>query len=175
MPRSTPKPVEHSLLEDVPFLLARAALNFRKFNEHTLREVGVADLAPGFASVLHALDELGDCTVSMLVEQTHLPNGTLTGVLDTLEGDRYIERRRNPEDGRSWLIKLTASGRRLCAKLHTRHRAVMEVFRAAFTKSELAALSRLLVKASNCMRAQVPTQRKRSGARRASRARKQGA
>ena len=146
-------PTTCSVLEDLPFCLARATLSFRRFNDQTLRAIGLPSLAPGAASVLHALQEEQRCTVNRLVERTHLPNGTLTGLLDELEGEGYLARFSNPEDGRSWLVGLTARGLRLCKKLQTRHGLVMEVFGEALTDTEQAELVRLLGKVTQCMRA----------------------
>jgi DNA-binding MarR family transcriptional regulator len=139
------------ILDDLPFCLARATLGFRKFNDETLRAVGLDRLAPGLASVLHAVEELKVCTVNRLVEKTHVPNGTLTGLLDTLQDEGYVQRVPNPKDGRSWLIRLTKKGARLCAKLHERHRAAMEILSGVLTKKEMAELARLLEKVTKCM------------------------
>jgi DNA-binding MarR family transcriptional regulator len=147
----TPSPAL-SVLEDLPFCLARATLGFRRFNEQTLRATGLASLATGKASILHALEEERDCAVNRLVERTHLPNGTLTGLLDELEAEGYLERFSNPLDGRSWLVGLTAKGHRLCRKLEKRHKMVMEVFGEAFSGAEQAELVRLLGKVTDCMR-----------------------
>jgi DNA-binding MarR family transcriptional regulator len=144
-----------TVLEDLPFCLARATLSFRRFNDQTLRAVGLDSLAPGMSSVLHALEEHDDCTINRLVETTHLPNGTLTGLLDELEEEGHIERLRNPDDGRSWLVRLSPSGRRLCTKLQKRHRLVMDVFEESLSEAEMAELTRLLGKATTCMRAHV--------------------
>lgn len=92
-------------------------LGFRRFNDRTLRAVGLKPQPPGMASVLHALEEQDDCTVNSVVQRTHLANGTLTGLLDALERDGCLQRAANPDDGRSWRIQLTPAGRRLCAKL----------------------------------------------------------
>ena len=142
-----------SVLEDLPFCLARATLAFRRFNDLTLRAIGLASLAPGAASILHALQEERSCTVNRLVEKTHLPNGTLSGLLDELEGDGYLARFSNPEDGRSWLVGLTTQGLRLCKKLQRRHGLVMEVFGETLSDAEQAELVRLLGKVTQCMRA----------------------
>jgi MarR family transcriptional regulator for hemolysin len=142
-----------SVLEDLPFCLARATLGFRRFNDLTLRAIGLVSLAPGAASVLHALQEERSCTVNRLVERTHLPNGTLTGLLDELEEDGYLARFANPEDGRSWLVGLTPQGLRLCKKLQRRHGLVMAYFAEKLTDSEQAELVRLLGKVTQCMRA----------------------
>jgi DNA-binding MarR family transcriptional regulator len=142
-----------SVLEDLPFCLARATLGFRRFNDLTLRAIGLASLAPGAASILHSLQEERSCTVNRLVEKTHLPNGTLTGLLDELEEDGYLARFSNPEDGRSWLVGLTTQGLRICKKLQRRHGLVMEVLGETLTDAEQAELVRLLGKVTQCMRA----------------------
>jgi DNA-binding MarR family transcriptional regulator len=152
-------PTTSSVLEDLPFCLARATLSFRRFNDQTLRATGLPSLAPGMASVLHALQEEPRCTVNRLVERTHLPNGTLTGLLDELEGEGYLARFPNPEDGRSWLVALTTQGLRLCRKLEKRHGMVMKVFGDALTDSEQATLVRLLGKVTQCMRVYRPEER----------------
>ena len=151
-------PQTRSILEDLPFCFARASLSFRRFNDQTLHAAGSESLAPGLASVLHAVEELGDCTVNQLVERTHLPNGTLTGLLDTLERDGRIQRTRNPEDGRSRLIGLTRNGHELCAKLHIRHRAVMRIYGEALSETEMAELTRLLGKVTACMRSHAASE-----------------
>lgn len=146
-----------SVLEDLPFCLARATLAFRRFNDQTLRAAGLPALPPGAASVLHVLAEEGQrCPVNCLVERTHLPNGTLTGLLDELEKAGYLARCANPDDGRSWLVGLTPAGLRLCAKLQKRHDLVMDVIGETFTSNEQAELARLLEKATHCMRAYRP-------------------
>lgn len=146
MSRHPSAPAPRTVLDDLPFCLARAALNFRRLNDQTLRASGLKSLAPGAASVLHALAELDGGTVSRLVERTHLPNGTLTGLLDVLERDGQIERRANPEDGRSWKLGLTKQGRRLAGELEKRHRRVMELFGEVLTADEQDELARLLEK-----------------------------
>ena len=143
----------NTLLDDLPFHLARVGLSFRRFNERTLRSVGLKSQAPGMASVVHALREQDDCPVSSLVERTHLPNGTLTGLLDTLEHEGCVQRTRDAADRRSWRVRLTAKGRRLGAKLEERHRVVMEILDQALSGAETAALKRLLARVTEQMRA----------------------
>lgn len=144
--------VPRTVLNDLPFCLARATIGFRRFCDHTLRAVGLAGQAPGMASVLHALEELDDCTVNALVERTQFPNGTLTGLLDALERDRFIRRIRNPDDGRSRIIQLTKQGRQICAKLHERHEQVMNFLGEEFSETESDTLARLLDRLSEHMR-----------------------
>lgn len=148
---STPSP--STVLEDLPFYLARASLNFRRFNDRTLRELGLPSLAPGAASVVHALAENKNCTVSSVAERTQLPNGTLSGLLDSLEVDGYLRRVENADDGRSWRLRLTARGRRLAAKLTRRHEVVMRHFSEVLSEQETAQLKDLLARLTARMRA----------------------
>ncbi len=146
MPKKSPRP------DDLPFSLARMALCFRRFSDQTLRAVGLAGLAPGLASVLHALDAMGTCTTGQLVEATRFPNGTLTGLLDTLEEQGLVSRKANPEDGRSRMLTLTSRGRRTCGKLHDRHALSLACLNKALGQREAANLARLLDKTSEALR-----------------------
>lgn len=146
-------PPGRTILEDLPFHLARVGLSFRRLNERTLRAVGLKSQAPGMASVVHALREQDGSAVSSLVERTHLPNGTLTGLLDVLEREGCISRVRDVDDRRSWRVRLTAKGHRLGAKLEKRHRLVMVVLGQALSADEAAELDRLLARVNAHMRA----------------------
>jgi DNA-binding MarR family transcriptional regulator len=145
-----------TILDDLPFVFVRASLAFRRFNELSLQAIGLKNLAPGLASVLHALEEMGPCTVNRLVERTHLPNGTLTGLLDTLEREGHIRRSRNPDDGRSRLIALTTGGKVLCSRLRERHLLVMNHLSGRMDESDLAQLTSLLEQLAACMQAFEP-------------------
>ncbi|HET7535564.1 MAG TPA: MarR family transcriptional regulator [Candidatus Didemnitutus sp.] len=159
MPPTQSDPTADSVLADLPFCLARATLAFRRFNDQSLRAVGLPSLAPGEASILHVLQEEQRCTVNRLVEKSHLPNGTLTGLLDDLEREGYLARFSNPEDGRSWLVGLTPAGIRLCRKLQKRHEMVMEVLGESLSDAEQDELVRLLGKVTHWMRAYRPEDR----------------
>lgn len=150
--RSAPTPSVATVLDDLPFHLARATLAFRRFSDRTLRALGLPPQPPGIASLLHALDEQDDCPVGSLVERTHLPNGTLTGLLDGLEREGCVQRTRNVEDGRSWRIRLTSKGRNLCRRLRERHRLVMAVVADTLSANESAELKRLLSRLTLRMR-----------------------
>ncbi len=154
-----------TVLDDLPFCLAQASLVFRRFSDLTLRATGVDGQAPGLATVLHTLDEFGESPVSLLVDQSRLPNGTVTGLLDTLEDDGLIRRTRNPEDGRSWIVALTPKGNRACGKLRRRHGRVMAVFGDALSKAEARRLATLLRKLSSHLQAYTGSHEVRSRSR----------
>jgi DNA-binding MarR family transcriptional regulator len=144
-----------TVLDDVPFHLARLMISFTRLSAASLREVGLNAQAPGDGSVLHALFESDDLPAKELAQRTHLPKGTLTGVLERLEKSGWIKRVDDPDDGRAWRVRLTARGRALQPKMEQRHGRVMEVLRRALGERDTKTLSRLLEKATSAMREAV--------------------
>jgi DNA-binding MarR family transcriptional regulator len=138
-------------LEDLPFYLVRAAVAFRRMNDCALRQVGMKSQPLGAGSVLHVMFEQDSCTVKSLVEQTQIPNGTLTGVLDGLERGGFIRRADNAKDGRSWLIQLTAKGEAMRDQVKRRHEIITELFEEALSPSETAAIKRALRRLTESM------------------------
>ncbi len=65
---------------------------------------------------LDALTRLGPRTLNELAAELYLDKSTTSRVVTTLERKGYVVRQRHPRDGRSVLIDVTASGKRL----HTR-------------------------------------------------------
>jgi DNA-binding MarR family transcriptional regulator len=131
-------------LEDLPFYLVRDTVAFRRMNDCALRQVGMESQPLGAGSVLHTLFEDDSCTVKSLVERTLLPNGTLTGVLDGLERDGLIRRVKNADDGRSWLVQLTARGKAVRGTVMRRHKIITDLFDAAISPQETLLLKRAL-------------------------------
>ena len=60
-------------------------------------------------------------TPARLAELAGVRRATMSGLLDVLERDRWIVRRKNPDDGRSREISLSASGRARLTKLLPDH------------------------------------------------------
>lgn len=153
-------------LDDLPFYLVRAAVAFRRMNDCALRKVGMRSQPVGAGSVLHVLFEQNSCTVKSLVEQTQIPNGTLTGVLDGLVEDGFIRRVENADDGRSWLIQLAPKGEVMRDRITRRHEIIMELFAKALSARETALLKHALHRLTESMndhvsanRSQTPTSR----------------
>lgn len=63
--------------------------------------------------VMMALWERSPRTVNEIGEAVDLDSGTLTPLLKRLESSGYVSRRRDKDDGRRVMIKLTAAGDRL--------------------------------------------------------------
>jgi DNA-binding MarR family transcriptional regulator len=94
--------------------------------------------------ILAVLHERRDCTMNQLADLTTVDRTTLTRALDHMVRDRLVERRSDPNDGRSVRLRLTpageiAFGRVLPRVIEQNARAVR-----GFSESELAALLALL-------------------------------
>ncbi|MBT8068776.1 MAG: MarR family transcriptional regulator [Gammaproteobacteria bacterium] len=66
--------------------------------------------------VLQTLLE-GTWDVSTLASQTRVTKGAMTRLLDGLESRGFVERHQDPNDGRRWLIELTATGTKEARRL----------------------------------------------------------
>jgi DNA-binding MarR family transcriptional regulator len=63
-------------------------------------------------AVLHALSEAGPISQGRLGETLRVHASNLVAVIDGLEAEQLVLRRRDPVDRRRYLIELTARGRR---------------------------------------------------------------
>lgn len=141
-----------TILDTIPFQLAQTLLAFTRVSAETLRDEGLKPQALGVGSVLYALFEEDDVILKSLIQVTHLPKGTLTGILNRLERDGFISRHPDTQDGRACRVKLTAKGRALEAKMRRRHDRFMQMFQSSLSERELCTLTRLLSKAMTAMR-----------------------
>ena len=66
--------------------------------------------------VLQTLLE-GTWDVSTLASHTRVTKGAMTRLLDGLESRGFVERHQDPDDGRRWLIELTATGTKEARRL----------------------------------------------------------
>jgi DNA-binding MarR family transcriptional regulator len=61
--------------------------------------------------LLRVLEQEGDCTMTQLACSLNLAQRRITDLTAALVNEGFIERRPNPNDGRSSVISLTATGR----------------------------------------------------------------
>ena len=100
----------------------------RRLNWRAKRSGG--SIAPDRLRVLMVLEVEGEATHSQLVRETELTPAGISVMVDELETEALVRRRRDGADGRVWWISLTEDGRVLTA----RHRkAWVDTFAAAFT------------------------------------------
>ncbi len=78
--------------------------------------------APGLtqaeAHILCHLDEFGDSAVSELHRAFAHKRSTLTSVLDRLDSQGLVTRESSQKDRRSFVVRLTRSGKKKAAKIH---------------------------------------------------------
>jgi len=78
----------------------------------TLLQAAMADagLRPDEYAVYSAVFELGPISPSELGETLGMPRTTVTHYMDAMRAAGHLHERRNPADGRSYLVRLTPSG-----------------------------------------------------------------
>jgi DNA-binding MarR family transcriptional regulator len=76
------------------------------------------DLTQAEAHILCHLHEFGDSAVSELHRAFAHKRSTLTSVLDRLDSRELITRESSQKDRRSFVVKLTAAGKKKAAKIH---------------------------------------------------------
>lgn len=76
------------------------------------------DLKPGWYSILTILSEYDGLTPSELSRVCGRDRSTLSSTLKGLSTRGLIERRQNPDDQRSYSVRLTDEGRRMYTRLH---------------------------------------------------------
>jgi DNA-binding MarR family transcriptional regulator len=100
------------------------ALTFLSPLHRATRQIGLwfdshlTGLAGTEGHLLSYLVPYGPCTVSELVRVFGSKHSTMTSVLDRLEKRGLIERKDNPEDKRSFLVGLTARGRKAASRVN---------------------------------------------------------
>ena len=133
--------------KDDPYLsvlrpLVEAYLAFYRVGNRHIQSMG---LTPGQFDVIAELEGTKGLTCAELSNQTLTTKGTLTGVLDRLEGRGLIQRGPVGGDRRAIKVQLTAKGNELFKEVFPAHAEFMRPFFAqALRASEVQVAKRLL-------------------------------
>jgi MarR family transcriptional regulator, 2-MHQ and catechol-resistance regulon repressor len=103
--------------------------------------LGISDFA-----ILELLLHKGPQPVNVIGRKILLTSGSITTAVDRLEAKKLVHRASDPDDRRSRIVALTASGRRLISTAFQQHAADMERAFHALNSRERAALIHLLKK-----------------------------
>jgi len=110
------------------------------------RAAGKADLKPGWYALLTVLAERESMTPSELSRVCGRDRSTLTASLKGLAARRLIARHLNPDDQRSYSVRLTEEGRKMQKRLHAiadRHDRRLDEIAGEDKAALIAALGRI--------------------------------
>ena len=120
-----------------------------------LRENNMADLEGARGRIIFALWGNDGVPIKTLCEKTSLDKSTLTGIIDRLERDGYIERKPSETDKRSTLISLTGKEQEFAKNIQKVSEQMNEIFYKGFTDEEITQFDTLLARIlENCKEAE---------------------
>jgi MarR family transcriptional regulator, lower aerobic nicotinate degradation pathway regulator len=108
-------------------------------------------LRPRHLVALTVLRHGGDCTQQALAAMLEMDGTNIVGLLNELEAEKLIERRRSPEDRRRHVVELTDAGAKQLAKVEFALAAVEAEVLGALDESQREALYNLLLQAARGM------------------------
>ncbi len=126
---------------NLPRLLLQAREAVLEHFRPGLREHGLTDQQ---WRVLRVLAELGPCDVSTIANEAYLLGPSLSGMLTRMERDGLLVREADARDARRSVVRATAKGKRLVAKLAESIEAHYESMEGTLGKPRLLALYALL-------------------------------
>jgi DNA-binding MarR family transcriptional regulator len=114
---------------------------------------------------LRTLERLGPIRTNALADALQLDASTVTRQVAALVADGFVERRPDPDDGRSSTLAITASGRRTMRRVEgERRRVLVEMFRS-WDEGERHDLGRGLTQLNTALIEQVALLRLQAGSR----------
>jgi len=144
------QPVEHRS----GALLDHLARRMRVRSEAVLAPLG---LRPRHLVALTVLRAAGDCTQQSLAARLEMDGTNIVGLLNELEAEKLIERRRSPEDRRRHLVELTEAGAKQLAKVESALAAIEDEVLGALDKNQRETLHSLLLQAARGGETSCPT------------------
>ena len=120
-----------------------------------LRDNDMADLEGARGRIIFALWGKDGVPIKTLCEKTSLDKSTLTGIIDRLERDGYIERKPSQTDKRSTLILLTGKEQEFANHIQKVSDQMNEIFYKGFTDEEITRFDSMLARIlANCKEAE---------------------
>ena len=142
------KPRVDAIVETVIYLYTES----RRLTKGLARTFG---LTGPQLTVIKILEELGDLSLSGLSARIKAKNSTVTGIIDRMEREGLVERKRSEADRRIVLIRLTDKGHDLAESIEVKP---MQLFRQALRslpRRDLEELFRILEKLQSHVREAV--------------------
>ncbi len=127
----------------VCFLIGRVS---RRLNKITKENIAKYGLTTSQFFLLIALYEENGILISKLAEKVALDKATLTGIIDRLERDGFVERRDDPKDRRAIRVYLTEKAEALRDELLKIYHKNNSRFLSVLTDEERKAFERIVEK-----------------------------
>jgi len=131
------------LLSSTTFLLKRLGFAAKEHSHDAFEGTG---LSPFHFAVLALLEEDPRETQAAIADALGYDRSHIVRLLDELEERDLVVRKRDPDDRRRHVVKLTPDGRKSLGKLRAIVRRLEDEFLAALDAGERAALHALLVR-----------------------------
>jgi DNA-binding MarR family transcriptional regulator len=131
------------LVASATFLLKRLGFAAK---ERTMKAYEGTGLHPYHHAILLVLDEGSAETQGSIADALGYDRGQLVGLLDELEEQGLIERRRDPDDRRRHLVRLTADGKRMLRRVRALAKKIEDEFLSPLDDTERANLHALLLR-----------------------------
>ncbi len=98
--------------------LNRCSLSVNQKSSSIIRKQGLTEAQ---FSVLELLYHKGDFRIKDIIEKTFSSGGTMTVIIDNLEKENFIKRKKDPRDRRAILIEITEKGKKAIEKIFDKH------------------------------------------------------
>jgi DNA-binding MarR family transcriptional regulator len=131
------------LVASATFLLKRLGFAAKERSMNAYEGTG---LRPYHHAILLVLDEGSAETQGSIADALGYDRGQLVGLLDELEEQGLIERRRDPDDRRRHFVRLTSDGKRTLKKLRALSKEIEDEFLDPLGEKERAILHALLLR-----------------------------
>jgi DNA-binding MarR family transcriptional regulator len=131
------------LVASATFLLKRLGYAAK---ERTMEEYEPTGLHPYHYAILIVLGEGSRETQGSIADALGYDRGQLVGLLDELEERGLVERRRDPNDRRRHLVRITPNGKRMLGRLRALARRIEDEFLGPLSDEERANLHALLLR-----------------------------
>src|SRR6266568_6975693 len=141
-PRTAPQ-LPEELVASATFLLKKLGFAAK---ERTMKAYEGTGLHPYHHAILLVLDEGSAETQGSIADTLGYDRGQLVGLLDELEERGLVERRRDPNDRRRHLVRLTPDGKRTLQKLRALSKRIEDEFLAPLSEAERTKLHALLLR-----------------------------
>lgn len=88
------------------------------------------------ARILYELNQQQPCTASHLLESLSMDRGYLSRIVAQFEKKKIIARKRSKEDGRAYFLSLTATGKKMFARLDAATHRQVETLLKPMTEAQ---------------------------------------